>query len=474
MNKGVIHAIYQMHKQSHVNPALEREVIVRLSTQFLKAGGLREKDIPRLKEVIRWVIAILLDSVRSGKSIPIVIPRGHSHYNGKRFGYRIVERVLEAFKAQNYLSIKVAPPSRYGGKASEVLASRRFRVAHKDELIHWVRHTSPTEYLELRLTDKDDFLDIRFTKPVPIDSVTQQWVDNLRAINDFNQTVPIFLFEDDQTIKTILCDSFVTFNETRYVRSFCRGRLDCGGRFYGTWWQLIPSQYRSSISIDGQPVVECDFSAMALRLFYARIGSQPPNDPYDLGLTATNMGETRKILKRFVLAITNDKDGKFRLKRKEYETLGIDHEGLVELLIQKHPKISQFFFSDSGVELQFLDSKIAEKIMLEGIRHGILILSVHDSFIAQQRHLTKLMDIMKDVYQNEVGWPAVIRQETPKRSPQMNLPPSRSRYARFFHLTYLGDEIGSGRLKPGPGGLADYAYSMQAPGGSDGQPLAVS
>ena len=455
MSKEVIHAIYQMGKQSRVNPALEREVVLCLSTQFLSVGGLRDKDIPRIKEVIRWVIAILIDSVRSGKSIPVVVPRGHSNYKGKRFGYRIVERVLEAFKAQNYLSIKVTPPSRYGGKASEVLASRRFRVAHKDDLIPWVRHLSHTDHLELRLTKKDEFEGIRLTEPIPINSLTQQWVDNLRAINDFNQTVPIFLFEDDRTIKTILCERFVTFNETRYVRSFCRGRLDCGGRFYGTWWQLIPSQYRSSISIDGQPVVECDFSAMAIRLLYARIGSQPPKDPYDLGLTATDLEESRKILKRFVLAITNDKDGKFRLKRKEYETLGTDHKGLVELLIQKHPKISQFFFCDSGVELQFLDSKIAEKIMLEGIQHGILILSVHDSFITQKRHLAKLMDIMRDVYQSEVGWPAVIRQETPKRSPQINLPPSQSRYARFFHETYFAEEIASGRRIPSPGGLGD-------------------
>lgn len=455
MNNKVIHAIYQMHKRSNVNRELEIDILLRLSTLYPRASGIRNTDIPRIKEVICWLIAMLVDSVRSGKPIPVVIPRGHKHYKGKCFGYRIIERVLEAFKVQGYVAIKVAPPSRDGGVASEVLASRRFKNAHKNELISWFRHSSDTAHAELRLTDKDEFTDIRYTKDVPVNSETQKWADNLRAINDFNQSVPIFLFEDDQTIKTILCERFVTFNETRYLRSFCRGRLDCGGRFYGTWWQLIPSEYRSSISINGQPVVEYDFSAMAIRLLYAKIGIQPPVDPYDLGLTTKNVDETRKILKRFVLAITNDKGGKFRLKKKEYQTLGIDHEGLTKRLFKKHPQISQFFFCDSGVELQFLDSQIAEQIMLKGLQQGILILSVHDSFIVQQQHQQSLMTIMKDVYQREVGWPALIRQEKPKQLPKTNIPPSQSRYSNYFYATYLASEFESGRRIPSPGGLGD-------------------
>jgi hypothetical protein len=196
---------------------------------------------------------------------------------------------------------------------------------------------------------------------------------------------------------------------------------------------------------------------MAIRLLYARLGLQPPSDPYDLGLSTTNLAETRKILKRFVLAITNDKLGKFRLNRREYEVLGVNHEALVYLLVKKHPKISHFFFSDVGVELQFLDSQIAEQVMLQGIQQGILVLSIHDSFIAQARHRATLKQIMEDIYLAEVGWPAVIREEKLKRRPQISLPASQSLYATYFHETYLSSEIASGRRMPAAGGLGDYS-----------------
>jgi hypothetical protein len=456
MNNKVIHAIYQMHRQSPVDTALENKIKYRLCSQVREAGGIRDTDIPRLNGVIRWLLFMLVDSVRSGRAVPVVIPRGHEHYRGKQFGYRIVKRVLNAFRAEALLSLKVPPPSQYGGNATQALASRPFLNAYKGNLIRWVRNMGDRSCLEIRLTDKDEFLITRFTKPVPINPETEKWSSNLRVINDFNQTVPIFLFEDDQTIKGILRDSCVTFNETRYIRSFCRGRLDCGGRFYNTWWQLIPSKFRSSISIDRQPVVEFDFSAMAIRLLYARIGLESPQDPYDLDLPTRNPEKARKILKRFVLAITNDKNAKFRLKQDEYRTLGVNHKTLVKILSQRHPRISDFFFCDAGVELQFWDSKIAEQIMLEGVQQGIVILSVHDSFIAQQQHEEALKEIMQKVYEKEVGYTPVIRKETPKRSPQINLPQSQSHYARFFHETYLAEEIASGRRIPSPGGLGDW------------------
>lgn len=457
MGKGVIHAIYQMHKESGANPGLQTEIKLRICSLVGEKGGIRDQDIPRLTAAVRWLMAMLIDSVRSGKAVPIVIPLGHENYIGRRFGYRLIERVLKAFKAQTCLSLKVVPPSRYGELASEALATRWFTGAHKNELIPWVRDDGSPSDSELWMTDKDQFSKIRSVESLPIDSSTQGWVANLRVINDFNQTVPLFLFEDDQTIRNLLCDRFLTFHETRYNRIFCRGRRDCGGRFYSTWWQSIPSEYRSSISIDGQQVVEFDYSGMAIRLLYARLGLQPPSDPYDLGLSTANLAETRKILKLFVLAITNDKLGKFRLKRREYDMLGVNHEALVNLLARKHPKISRFFFSDVGVELQYLDSKIAEQVMLKGIQHGFVILSIHDGFIAQARHRATLEQIMKDVYLAEVGWPADIRQEEPKRCPQISLPASQSMYATYFHETYLASEIASGRRKPAAGGLGDYS-----------------
>jgi hypothetical protein len=464
MTNQPIHAIYQMHKQPILDKELEDNIKIQFCLLCRTRSGIRNQDIPRLNSVIRWLIAVLVDSVRSGRARPIVLPLGHSHYENRPFGYRMVKSVLEAFLAEKCIHIRKAKPSVFGGNASEIRASQWFVNTYKHHLIPWVQNPSNSSVLELRLTDYDDFLDARTALPIQAGLETRGWSLNLRLINDWNQSVPIFLLENDQTIRQILRERHITFHETRYVRSFCRGRLDRGGRFYNTWWQLIPSEYRSTISIDGEPVVELDYSAMAIRLLYAQLGLQTPIDPYDLGLSSENIELKRKILKRFILAITNDKGARFRLKRNEYQVLGVDHHSLVQLLRVRHLAINHFFFTDKGVELQYLDSQIAEQVMLEGVASGILILSVHDSFIVQEKHEGLLEQIMYDVYTKLVGWPPVIRKEQRKRSPQLNLPRCETRYASHFHLTHLASEIASGRHQLSPGGLADLPlhWSMEA------------
>ncbi len=50
------------------------------------------------------------------------------------------------------------------------------------------------------------------------------------------------------------------FDETNLYRVFNDGRWDRGGRFFGGWWQRVPSRWRSNIKIDGHPTCELDFS----------------------------------------------------------------------------------------------------------------------------------------------------------------------------------------------------------------------
>ena len=47
-------------------------------------------------------------------------------------------------------------------------------------------------------------------------------------------------------------------------RIFNRGSFDCGGRFYGGWWQRCQKERRAEIFINDQPTNEIDFSAWGL------------------------------------------------------------------------------------------------------------------------------------------------------------------------------------------------------------------
>jgi hypothetical protein len=49
--------------------------------------------------------------------------------------------------------------------------------------------------------------------------------------------------------------------------------------------------------------------------------------------------------------------------------------------MKQHAPISKNFYTGIGTQLQNLDSKIAESVMLEFMEWGIFALPVHDSFI---------------------------------------------------------------------------------------------
>ena len=451
MNNKVIHALYQMHKQPIIDQELEARVLEevirppskkrsktqRVMTQrSIGTIGLKDTDYKRLNAAIRWLIAMLVDSVRGGKARPIVMPLGHPPYTGKLLGYKVVERVLVALEVMQYIRVRKARPSMTGGYATTIIANKRLERAYSGNLIPWVRHSDDKQFKEVRLNKRDDFLGFRYTVEVTQDDQVKHWANNVAVINEFTQNFAIFLLEDDLTIWRLLRDTYIDFTETRYRRIFCRGRFDHGGRFYGPWWQCIKKEYRSTISIDQQPTVEYDYSGMGINLVYAKLGLKPLADPYDLGFPDDSQEKKRDVIKEGVLALLNDKDAKYRFSREQLKTLGLTNFQAMTLIEKKHSAVSHLFRTDVGMETQFTDSNIAERVLLEGVRLGILILSVHDSFLVQEQHEEQLVEIMEHAYYEEVGTRPKIKKCKSLRVPQEQLAKDESEYFRYFHKTY--------------------------------------
>ena len=451
MNNKVIHAIYQMHKQPIIDQQLEVRIlneVVRLPSKkrsktqrvltqrSVGTNGLKGNDYKRLNAAIRWLIAMLVESVRGGKARPIVIPLGHPPYTGRLFGYKVVQRVLVALEVMQYIRVRKARPSMNGGHATTIIADKRIERAYSKNLIPWVRHANDKHFKEVRLNGYDDFLGFRYTVEVTENDQVKHWANNVSMINEFTQNFAIFLLEDDITIWRLLRDTYIDFTETRYRRIFCRERLDRGGRFYGPWWQFIKKEYRSTICINQQPTVEYDYSGMGINLVYAKLGLQPLPDSYDLGLQEDKQGEKRDVIKEGVLALLNDKDGKYRFSREQLQTLGLSNSQAMTLIEKKHSAVNHLFRTDVGMETQFTDSNIAERVLLESVRLGILILSVHDSFLVQEQHEEQLVAIMEQAYYEEVGSKPKIKKCQRERVPQQQLTDGGSRYQRFFHETY--------------------------------------
>ncbi len=224
----------------------------------------------------------------------------------------------------------------------------------------------------------------------------------------------------------------IDFTRKRLYRVFMDRRLDRGGRFYGPWYQGIPEEYRAKILINGNPTLEIDYSGYHPRILYALKVLPFPEDPYSLeGYPQTE--EMRSFLKRMLLSIVNAKNEKdaiaairgqrykdFKKAKRlgtEIKPLGIEpltDDRLREVmgkLMERHKPIEEFFYSEMGSYLQWLDSQIAEAIMLYfADNFDQPCLPIHDSFIVDFRLSSFLRDIMLNSFEQ------ALQQKIPVKS----------------------------------------------------------
>jgi hypothetical protein len=78
------------------------------------------------------------------------------------------------------------------------------------------------------------------------------------------------------------------------------------------------------------------------------------------------------------------------------QTASRQAQRLMDAIIAKHAPISRMFFTGAGLALQRLDSDIAEGVMKEMRQQGIVVLPVHDSFLAPASKAAELEAVMTD------------------------------------------------------------------------------
>ena len=273
----------------------------------------------------------------------------------------------------------------------------------------------------------------------PVNAETDQIRSNLMALNEFFSSQVICLNCPNWQLKKLVTRMAkqgyqyetsgevkrqrarpLNFSQVLIRRIFAKGRLDRGGRFYGAWWEYIPKNFRRYVTINGQPTVEVDFKEIHPRILYALAGAVPPDELYDLGIRDPNIPydatkghykKQRDIIKKFINALINDERGVHRLSQARSKTLGLSHDDLVQLVFERHPIIKSVLNTDTGLYLQFLDSEIAETVMLDLMSQGIVALPVHDSFLVREEFLPDLRRAMSRAFEKVVGTPAALKAE---------------------------------------------------------------
>jgi hypothetical protein len=76
---------------------------------------------------------------------------------------------------------------------------------------------------------------------------------------------------------------------------------------------------------------------------------------------------------------------------------------LMDAFQKKHDPIKGYFCTGKGIDLQYLDSQMAEKVMLHFSKMGYAILPVHDSFIIHHGLESELKKAMNNAFYDLFG-----------------------------------------------------------------------
>ncbi|MBA7493215.1 hypothetical protein ES702_03771 [subsurface metagenome] len=192
-------------------------------------------------------------------------------------------------------------------------------------------------------------------------------------------------------------------------RVYNRGSFKYNGRAYGALHQMMPKQMRPYIHIDGRPTIELDYAALHIRMLYHKERIDYQQDPY----VVPGGPELRKVFKAVGLIAINVKTEKtaYGPIRQELKDRNIPLPNFerplitsVEMFKKAHKPIEKYLFSNAGIWLQNLDSRIMNSILMRLKDSGILGLSVHDSVIVQKEHEGILREIMIQEYETVMGF----------------------------------------------------------------------
>ena len=407
-------------------------------------GASKEKREAALRAIARHVLCALFithQQTRYHKHVlSVSIPLHKRHYHPtdpNKIPYVYPNKVEAVFKALISLGWVVAQKGKY--RSSYKMNVTMMQVQHKLAIkfaalnIHWLEQVPLPIAKLVEVRDKD--IETKQASLIPLDSLSEQnllhdYQQNLHTINAHLVQQCIHLDVTDEQLAQVLkrkgineqtqapYEHFIDMSMVQLRRIFAKGRLDRGGRFYGGWWQGISGEHRPVIRINNKKTIEVDYSGIAINIIYAlkKTRLDPNKDVYDIGLPnwQGKNDKRRPMIKKAFNAFINDEKGNYHLSGAAIKALGCNTQALKDKIIQTHPVMADVFATDIGLQAQYLDSCVAEDVMLSLLKLGITCLPIHDSFIVTVSHYSILEKQMYESYQKVMGAPIVLKDEVIK------------------------------------------------------------
>ena len=399
----------------------------------------------KYKSNLKVLLVNLFVTYSVSSKMYLAVPRGAgdysaSRYNSNNIGYKVFIKIFDALTKLKYIEYH---PGHYdsftaSGNRSRIRAKTKLIKHFKSNGIYTAMITNDKEEETIILKkSKDESINPNRKDLVHyIDNpTTNKMRSNLEEINTLLDRTWIDIeISDKELIKLNQAmdrepdKSPIDFTRRKLRRIFNNSSFEHGGRFYHGWWQEIPSTYRKYITISGKLTEEEDFSGIHIRMLYAFEGIELGSE--DTYLIEGYGTKYRKQVKVALNTIINAKTKKAAISSINKElTLpkNTSAEDLFNQLKLKHPSIAKYFATGIGIQLQYKDSKIAEKVILRLARDNIVALPVHDSFIVKMIHINDLKEEMNKAYEEVLTSEAItdkkesIRKELEQQEQQRPL-----------------------------------------------------
>lgn len=395
--------------------------------------GVSKEHLKVQLKASKWLIEALYQGYCCLPRLPVALPRGRGDYIDSAiynlpYGYEAISRAVKVAENLDFIKVKKGEYNSSGkGMVTRLYPAGPLLTQFRQLGTVWQKLSPPSKEQGVFINDERVSKGRRLATVADHPDVARMQ-RNLYEINlflskqciyinlpdsDFNQPADKFLRQktgssvtQNASSNSLPCINFQNVFLSRIFTkdSFETGHQLEGGRFYHGWWQNIRKKLRPRILINDYQTAECDYSGMALSCLYAMegldIGSK---DPYEIGLIYKNKNDPRRdLVKQYVVALLNDKSGKYRLDQRQLNVLGLTHRQLHDLVLKRHSAISRHFGSGVGLRLQYVDSCVAESVMLKFIRINEVCLPIHDSFIVRRGMEQRLENIMKDEFRKQL------------------------------------------------------------------------
>ncbi|CAM0041363.1 hypothetical protein VPHK460_0042 [Vibrio phage K460] len=206
--------------------------------------------------------------------------------------------------------------------------------------------------------------------------------------------------------------------QLRKVFNVCFNR---GGRMYDLGIQNLPKHERYRLMIDGKETCVYDFKAFETSLLYSLQGERLSGDPYKVEIKDYDSKILRSIGKMVMTRIYYCKDRselQASVSKSVTEDLDIDKlllsgkipekripvGHIVDLLVEKHEGISEYFYGKGDHDPSHIGSLVMDYILEFMIQnYKTAIIPVFDEVICDADFSYEVQDVMKKAYNYVVG-----------------------------------------------------------------------